>query len=88
MPKKSKSKTKKIAKTKISGTKKIQKITGKTVLSKVMKINPNASEILFEAGMGCVGCSMASGETLEDGCLAHGMSKKEIEELLRKLNEK
>ena len=62
------------------------KITGKTKLYKVMDINPNAGEILFESGMHCIGCAMASGETLEQGCAAHGMSKKEIDELIKKLN--
>jgi len=65
-----------------------QKITSKTKLSKVMKINPNASEILFEAGLACIGCAMASDETLEQGCRAHGMSKKQIDELIKKLNKK
>lgn len=64
------------------------KITGKTKLSEIMKINPEAGMILFEVGMGCVGCAMAAQENLEDGCLAHGMSKKEINELIKKLNKK
>lgn len=61
-------------------------ITSQTKLIQVMEKNPKATEILFEQGMHCIGCSMSSGETLEQGCLAHGMSKKEIEELIKKLN--
>ena len=64
------------------------KITGKTKISKLLKKNPEAAEILFEAGMGCVGCSMAMHETIEQGCLAHGMTKKQIEKLLKELNKK
>lgn len=64
------------------------KITKKTPMSKILEENENASEILFEAGMGCVGCSMAMHETLEDGCKAHGMSDKEINKLVEKLNRK
>ena len=62
------------------------KITAKTKLSEILEKNPNASEILFNAGMGCAGCPMAQGETLEDGCKAHGMDKKEIDELVKELN--
>ncbi|MBS3094408.1 DUF1858 domain-containing protein [Candidatus Pacearchaeota archaeon] len=62
------------------------KITKKTKLSEILEKNENAAEILFEAGMGCIGCSMAMSETVEDGCLAHGMGKKDIEELIKKLN--
>ena len=65
-----------------------QKITPKTKLSKIMEINPDAAEILFEAGMHCVGCAMAGGESLEEGCMAHGMPKKEIDALIKKLNKK
>ena len=64
------------------------KITKKTLISKAIEANENAADILFEAGMGCVGCAMAHGENIEDGCKAHGMSKKDIDELIKKLNEK
>jgi len=64
------------------------KITSKTKISKLLEKNPEAAEILFEAGMGCVGCSMAMNETIEQGCLAHAMSKRQIEKLIEKLNEK
>ncbi len=63
-------------------------ITKKTKLSRILEENSKAAEILFEAGLSCIGCPMAQAETLEQGCLAHGMSKKEISELLKKLNEK
>ncbi len=64
------------------------KITKKTKLSKILEKNPEAAEILFEAGLSCVGCPMAMAETLEQGCLAHGMNSKEIDKLLEKLNKK
>ncbi len=67
---------------------KTKKITGKTKFDKIMEINPDAGMILFEHGLHCVGCGMASVETLEQGCIAHGMGKKEIKELIDKLNKK
>lgn len=63
-----------------------KKITSKTKLSEIMKINPELAEVLLESGMGCCGCPAAQMETLEEGCLAHGMSKKQIEEIIKKLN--
>jgi hydroxylamine reductase len=63
------------------------KITKKTKLSKVLEENPKAAQALMEAGMHCVGCPMAMQETLEMGCMAHGMEEKDIEELIEKLNE-
>jgi len=62
------------------------KITKKSKLSEILKTKPDAVEILFEAGMGCCGCPMAQQETLEDGCKTHGMSDKEIEKLVERIN--
>ena len=64
------------------------KITGKTKLSVLLGKNSKAAEILFEAGLLCVGCPMAMNETIEQGCLAHGMTKKQIDELIKRLNRK
>jgi len=63
-----------------------KKITGKTKLADVTKMNPEAAEILFEEGLACIGCAMASSETVEQGCMAHGMQKKKIDRLIKKLN--
>jgi hybrid cluster-associated redox disulfide protein len=62
------------------------KITRKTKLTEVLQKNPRAVEILINAGMHCIGCPMAMQETLEQGCVAHGINDKEIEKLLDKLN--
>jgi len=62
------------------------KITKKTKLSEILEKNPEKAEVLFESGMHCMGCPMAMGESLEQGCLAHGMSKKDIEKLIERLN--
>lgn len=62
-------------------------ITSKTKMNEILSENEKAIKILFEAGMSCIGCPMAMSETLEDGCLAHGMSNSEIDKLIKKLNE-
>ncbi len=64
------------------------KITPKTKLNELLLKKPEAAEILFKAGLSCIGCPMAMQETLEQGCLAHGMSKKDIDELIKRLNKK
>ena len=63
-----------------------KKITTKTKLNEIMEINPELVKVLFESGMGCCGCPAAQMETLEEGCLAHGMTKKQIDELVERLN--
>ncbi len=65
----------------------MKKITKKTKMNELLEKNPESAEILFEAGLSCVGCPMAMQETLEQGCLSHGISEKEIDKLVKKLNE-
>lgn len=64
------------------------KITRKTNINKIVQEKPEAVEALFEAGMMCIGCPMSAGESLEVGCKAHGMSDKEINDLVKELNKK
>lgn len=62
------------------------KITKKSKFQDILESKPEAVEILFNAGMHCVGCPMSSQESLEDGCKAHGMNDEDIDELIEKLN--
>ena len=52
----------------------------------ILEKHPEAANVLFNSGLHCIGCGMAMYETLEQGCMAHGMGKKEIEELIKKIN--
>lgn len=63
----------------------MEKITRKTKLEQITK-NPKALKIMLEHGLHCVGCLAARFETLEQGAKAHGMSDKEIDEMLNKIN--
>jgi len=64
----------------------MKKITKDTKLGDIMQINPEAGMVLFEYGLHCIGCGFSAMETLEQGCLAHGMSEKEIQEILKRVN--
>ena len=48
--------------------------------------NVETVEILTDIGLHCIGCFASQFETLEQGCKGHGMSDKEIDELINKLN--
>ncbi|MFW9880083.1 MAG: DUF1858 domain-containing protein [Candidatus Thorarchaeota archaeon] len=61
-------------------------ITKEMTFAEIMEKNPEAANTLFESGLHCIGCGMAMYETLEQGCLAHDMDRKEIDELIKKLN--
>lgn len=61
------------------------RVTKKTKLVE-LATNRNAAEILFDAGLHCIGCFASQFENLEQGCKGHGMSDEEIDELIKKLN--
>lgn len=64
-----------------------KKITKKTIIGELIEKNSRLVEVLTEKyGLHCVGCGMASGESLEMGAVAHGMSQKEIVEMVAELN--
>ena len=73
-------------KTKTIQAKGKKEITGKMTFGEILHDHPESVEILFNNGLHCIGCGMAMYETLEEGCQAHGMNKKEIDALIKKLN--
>ena len=52
----------------------------------IVKEHPEAAQVLMENGFHCLGCAMASMETLEQGAKAHGMDDKQVDKLVEKLN--
>lgn len=63
------------------------KITKKNKISDVLvKKGEKGAEVFIENGMMCVFCPMSQQETIEQGCLSHGISPKKIEKIIEKLN--
>lgn len=63
-------------------------ITKDTNIRELLEKYPETAEILFEAGIHCVGCHLAAQETLEQGLKAHGLDNKQVEEIVKKINQK
>ncbi len=64
----------------------MMKIKKSMIINKIIQEKPEVVEILFKAGLTCIGCPMAQQETLEQGCKAHEMDDKEIKKLVERLN--
>jgi len=47
--------------------------TKDTVISDVLEVAPDAAPAFLSIGMHCLGCAMASGETIEQACEVHGV---------------
>lgn len=60
-------------------------ITKDMTIGEIINSDPNAAPILMSAGMHCIGCPAAQGETLEEASLVHGI---DVDALVFALNEK
>jgi len=69
---------------KSKGRFKMSQITQDTIIADILKIAPDSVPMFRSMGMNCLGCAMASGETLGQACAAHGV---DVNDLLTKLNE-
>ena len=57
-------------------------ITRDMTIGEILRTNPNVAPILMEAGMHCLGCPSAQGESLEEAAMVHGM---DIEALMEQI---
>lgn len=49
---------------------------------------PEIASVLSNAGLHCIGCHASGGETIEEGCVAHGINKNEVDDIIKKANKK
>ena len=48
-------------------------ITKEMTIGEILRKNPDVAPILMEAGMHCLGCPSAQGESLEEAAMVHGL---------------
>ena len=58
------------------------RVTKDTTIGEVIQIDAGVIPILMGAGMHCVGCPSAQGESLEEACFVHGLDADEVEAAL------
>ena len=51
----------------------MEKITKDTIIAEVLNIDINLAQILMSAGMHCIGCPSAQGESIGEACTVHGI---------------
>ena len=49
------------------------KISKDMIIAELIQVDPNIVAILMRAGMHCIGCPSAQGESLEEACMVHGI---------------
>lgn len=58
------------------------KIDPKMTIAEILRHKPESAEVLQQFGMHCIGCAVASGESLEDAAKVHDI---DIQKLLAAL---
>ncbi|MCP3683012.1 MAG: DUF1858 domain-containing protein [bacterium] len=61
-------------------------ITKDMTIKEIISKYPTSAVIMMKHGLHCVGCHVASFESLEQGAKAHGMEKKQIDEMVDEIN--
>ena len=59
-------------------------ITKDMTIGEIIRIDQGVIPILMEAGMHCIGCPSAQGETLEEAAMVHGM---DVDVLVQQIND-
>lgn len=54
------------------------------LIGQMIQLDELIPQILMGAGMHCLGCPSAQGETLEEACMVHGI---DCDDLVNKMNE-
>jgi len=63
------------------------KIKKTDLIGEIVEKYPIIGEVLVvDFGLRCVGCGAAMEETIEQGAMIHGMSEKEVDKMIEKLN--
>jgi len=63
------------------------KITKDMTLGEVLQKYPDTAKILFKNGLHCIGCQIATVESIEQGCMAHGLDEEKIDAMIKEMNE-
>lgn len=58
-------------------------ITKEMSIREAIEKHPEVAPVFIQHGMGCLGCAIASSESIEEGALAHGI---DVEQLVKDLN--
>lgn len=60
------------------------KVTKDMTIAQVIEVDEKLAAVLMAYGMGCIGCAMASGETVEEAAAVHGI---DVDQLMSALND-
>jgi len=63
-----------------------QYVTRDMMIGDVVQEYPKAAFVMIQYGLHCIGCHVSAYETIEQGCLGHGMPPHVLDEMLEDVN--
>ncbi len=63
-----------------------QFVTRDMMIGDVVQEYPKAAFVMMQYGLHCIGCHVSAFETIEQGCLGHGMPPHVLDEMLEDVN--
>lgn len=58
------------------------KISKDMTIGEILRLDVNTAAVLMRAGMHCIGCPSAQGESLAEACMVHGIDADLLEQQL------
>ncbi|MCR4688121.1 MAG: DUF1858 domain-containing protein [Saccharofermentans sp.] len=58
-------------------------VTKDTIIGDLVNLDEGIAPLLMSAGLHCLGCALASGESVEEACIVHGL---DCDALVEELN--
>lgn len=62
----------------------MKSITKDMIIRDILDLDVGTAEFMLKAGMHCLGCPSASGESLEMACMVHGA---DVDALVKEIND-
>jgi len=59
-----------------------QQISKDMIIADIIKVDADLIPVLMSAGMHCIGCPSAQGESLEEAAMVHGIDPDHLEAVL------
>lgn len=63
-------------------------VTKDMTIGEIVQTHPNSAPIMMNYGLHCIGCHVATWESLEDGARGHGLSDEQLDKMVEEINEK
>ncbi len=62
-------------------------ITKDMTLGEVVQAYPQSAMVMLKYGLHCIGCHVSAWETVEQGALGHGLSPKQLDDMVKEMND-